>query len=162
VLDVLASQCVKATFFLVGEMARNFPTTVQRIYQDGHTIGTHSEHHPLRFGQLPIDKMRMEIDQGIADAGTALGDPSKLAPFFRIPGFARSNLVEDELAARHLTVFSTDTVEDDWHRHITAKQIISLALSRLERRGNGILLLHDIHPWTAACSSSSRITDFGS
>jgi len=149
VLDVLASQCVKATFFLVGEMAHSFPATVQRIYNDGHTIGTHSEHHPLRFGQLPIEKMRFEIDQGIADVGAALGDPAKLAPFFRIPGFARSNLVEDELAARHLAVFSTDTVEDDWHRHITAKQIISLALSRLEKRGKGILLLHDIHPWTA-------------
>ena len=46
-------------------------------------------------------------------------------------------------------MFSTDTVEDDWHRHITAKQIIALALSRLEKRGKGILLLHDIHPWTA-------------
>ena len=149
VLDILASQCVKATFFLVGEMARAFPAVVQRIYRDGHTIGTHSEHHPLRFGQLPIDRMRMEIDQGIADVGTALGDPRKLAPFFRIPGFARSDIVEDELAARHLAVFSTDTVEDDWHRHITAKQIISLALSRLEKRGKGILLLHDIHPWTA-------------
>jgi peptidoglycan-N-acetylglucosamine deacetylase len=149
VLDVLASQCVKATFFLVGEMARAFPAVAQRIYQDGHTIGTHSEHHPLRFGQLPIEKMRSEIDQGIVDVGAALGDPAKLAPFFRIPGFARSDTVEDELAARHLAVFSTDTVEDDWHRHITAKQIISLALSRLEKRGRGILLLHDIHPWTA-------------
>jgi len=149
VLDVLQSQCVKATFFLVGEMARAFPATVQRIYQDGHTIGTHSEHHPLRFGQLPIDRMRSEIDQGIVDVGAALGDPAKLAPFFRIPGFARSDIVEDELAARHLAVFSTDTVEDDWHRHITAKQIIALALSRLEKRGKGILLLHDIHPWTA-------------
>jgi peptidoglycan-N-acetylglucosamine deacetylase len=149
VLDVLQSQCVKATFFLVGEMARAFPATVQRIYQDGHTIGTHSEHHPLRMGQLPIDKMRFEVDQGIVDVGAALGDPGKLAPFFRIPGFARSNILEDELAARHLAVFSTDTVEDDWHRHITAKQIIALALSRLEKRGKGILLLHDIHPWTA-------------
>jgi peptidoglycan/xylan/chitin deacetylase (PgdA/CDA1 family) len=149
VLDVLASQCVKANFFLVGEMAHSFPAVVRRVYQDGHVIGTHSEDHPLRFGQLPIDKMRWEIDQGIANVGAALGDPKEIAPFFRIPGFARSNTVEEELAARHLAVFSTDTVEDDWHRHITAKQIIALALSRLEKRGKGILLLHDIHPWTA-------------
>jgi peptidoglycan/xylan/chitin deacetylase (PgdA/CDA1 family) len=149
VLDVLASQCVKANFFLVGEMAHSFPAVVRRIYQDGHVIGTHSEDHPLRFGQLPIDKMRWEIDQGIANVAAALGDPSEMAPFFRIPGFARSDSVEEELAARHLAVFSTDTVEDDWHRHITAKQIIALALSRLEKRGRGILLLHDIHPWTA-------------
>jgi len=149
VLDALAAQCVKANFFLVGEMARNYPWAVRRIYNEGHVIGTHSEDHPLRFGQLPIEKMRWEIDKGIADVAAALGDPHKMAPFFRIPGFARSDILETELAERKLAVFSTDTVEDDWHRHITAKQIITLAISRLEKAGKGILLLHDIHPWTA-------------
>jgi peptidoglycan/xylan/chitin deacetylase (PgdA/CDA1 family) len=149
VLDVLAAQCARVNFFLVGEMARNFPAVVKRIYQDGHVIGTHSEDHPLRFGQMPIERIRWEIDRGIADVGAAVGDPTKVAPFFRFPGFARSDIAEAELADRKLAVFSTDTVEDDWHRHISPKQIISLALSRLEKRGRGILLLHDIHPWTA-------------
>jgi peptidoglycan/xylan/chitin deacetylase (PgdA/CDA1 family) len=149
VLDVLAAQCAKVNFFLVGEMARNFPAVVKRIYQDGHVIGTHSEDHPLRFGQMPIEKIRWEIDRGIADISAAVGDPMKVAPFFRFPGFARSDVAEAELADRKLAVFSTDTVEDDWHRHISPKQIVSLALSRLEKRGRGILLLHDIHPWTA-------------
>jgi peptidoglycan/xylan/chitin deacetylase (PgdA/CDA1 family) len=150
VLDILAAQCVKATYFLVGEMARAYPATVRRIYEEGHTIGTHSENHPTRFGQLPIEKMRWEIDQGIADVGAALGDPNKLAPFFRIPGFARSGTVENELAARSLVVFSSDTVADDWHHRIKPAQITALAMSRLEKRGKGILLLHDIHPATLA------------
>ena len=149
VLDVLASQCVKANFFLVGEMARNFPWAVRRIYNEGHVIGTHSEDHPLHFGEMPVEKIRWEIDKGVADVAAALGDPYKMAPFFRFPGFDRSNIAEQEVAARHLVIFSTDTVEDDWHRHITAKQVTSLALSRLEKLGKGILLLHDIHPWTA-------------
>jgi hypothetical protein len=98
---------------------------------------------------MPVEKIRWEIDRGIADVSAAVGDPMKVAPFFRIPGFARSDAVESELADRKIAVFSTDTVEDDWHRHISAKQIVSLALSRLEQRGRGMLLLHDIHPWTA-------------
>jgi peptidoglycan-N-acetylglucosamine deacetylase len=53
ILDILAAQCVKATFFLVGEMARAHPSTVRRIFAEGHTIGTHSEDHPVRFGKLP-------------------------------------------------------------------------------------------------------------
>ena len=52
ILDILAAQCVKATFFLVGEMARAHPSTVRRIFAEGHTIGTHSEDHPVRFGKL--------------------------------------------------------------------------------------------------------------
>jgi len=148
ILDILASQCVKATYFLVGEMARAYPATVRRVYEEGHSIGTHSENHPTRFGQLPIERMRHEIDWGISDVGAALGDPKYLAPFFRIPGLARSDVVESELASRGLVVFSSDTVADDWHRHIKPNQIIALAMQRLEARGKGILLLHDIHPTT--------------
>jgi peptidoglycan/xylan/chitin deacetylase (PgdA/CDA1 family) len=150
ILDILAAQCVKATYFLVGEMARAFPATVRRIYEEGHTIGTHSEDHPTRFGQLPVEKMRHEIDWGISDVSAALGDPKYLAPFFRIPGLARSDMVESELAARGLIVFSSDTVADDWHHRIGAKQIIAAATRRLEANGKGILLLHDIHPKTVA------------
>jgi hypothetical protein len=135
-------------------MARAFPAMVRRIYEEGHTIGTHSEDHPTRFGQLPIEKMRQEIDWGISDVSAALGDPKYLAPFFRIPGLARSDVVESELAARGLIVFSSDTVADDWHHRIGAKGIIAAAMQRLEARGKGILLLHDIHPKTVAALPS--------
>jgi peptidoglycan/xylan/chitin deacetylase (PgdA/CDA1 family) len=150
VLDILAAQCVKATYFLVGSMARAYPAVVRRIYEEGHTIGTHSEDHPPRFQKLPVEKMRQEIDDGIADVGAALGDPKELAPFFRIPGLARSDVVEEELAARALVVFSSDTVADDWHHRIKPDEIVSRAISRLQARGKGILLLHDIHAATVA------------
>jgi peptidoglycan-N-acetylglucosamine deacetylase len=150
ILDILAAQCVKATFFLVGEMAHAYPATVRRIFAEGHTIGTHSEDHPLRFGKLPAPLVEWEIDKGIIDAGTALGDPAEVAPFFRVPGLAHSDLIDSELAARSLVNFSSDTEADDWHPRISPKKIITLALKRLEARGKGILLLHDIHRATVA------------
>ena len=92
-------------------------------------------------------RMHQEIDGGIADVSAAFGGDSRyLAPFFRIPGLERSDLLESELAERGLIIFSADVVADDWHRDITPAKIISLAMSRLEARGKGILLLHDIHP----------------
>ena len=150
ILDILASQCVKATYFLVGEMAKAYPAVVRRIRDEGHTIGTHSEDHPLRFDRISDEKVQWEIDAGIDNVSAALGDGGGLAPFFRIPGFGRNDVVESELAARSLIVFSTDVVADDWHRHISPSQIIARAMSRLEAKGKGMLLLHDIHPWTVA------------
>ncbi len=150
ILDILAAQCVKATFFLVGEMAHAHPSTVRRIFAEGHTIGTHSEDHPLRFDRLPTSLVEWEIDKGILDVGAALGDPSQVAPFFRVPGLARSEVIESELAARLLVDFSSDTVADDWHHSVSPKKIIALAMKRLEARGKGILLLHDIHAATVA------------
>jgi peptidoglycan/xylan/chitin deacetylase (PgdA/CDA1 family) len=150
VLDILAAQCVKATYFLVGEMARAYPAVVRRIYEAGHTVGTHTEHHPSRMQKLAVEKVRAEIDDGIADVGAALGDPQELAPFFRVPGLARSDVIEEEAAARSLVVFSADIVADDWHRRVKPAEIVRRAMSRLEARGKGILLLHDIHPGTVA------------
>jgi peptidoglycan/xylan/chitin deacetylase (PgdA/CDA1 family) len=150
VLDILGSQCVKALYFLVGEMAKAYPAVVRRIHDEGHTIGTHSQDHPLRFDRISDQKVRWEIDTGIDNVSAALGDGGGLAPFFRIPGFGRTDVVESELAARSLVVFSTDTVADDWHRRISPSQIIARAMSRLEAKGKGMLLLHDIHPWTVA------------
>jgi peptidoglycan/xylan/chitin deacetylase (PgdA/CDA1 family) len=150
VLDILASQCVKAVFFLVGEMAKAYPAVVRRVHDEGHTIGSHSQDHPLRFDRISDEKVRWEIDAGIDNVSAALGEAGGLAPFFRIPGFGRTDVVESELAARSLVVFSTDTVADDWHRHISPSQIIARAMSRLEAKGKGMLLLHDIHPWTVA------------
>jgi len=150
VLDILASQCVKAVFFLVGEMAKAYPAVARRVHDEGHTIGSHSQDHPLRFDRISDEKIRWEIDAGIDNVNAALGDGGGLAPFFRIPGFGRTDVVESELAARSLVVFSTDTVADDWHRHISPSQIIARAMSRLEAKGKGMLLLHDIHPWTVA------------
>ena len=47
-------------------------------------------------------------------------------------------------------ILVSDTVADDWHHSISPKKIIALAMSRLEARGKGILVLHDIHAATAA------------
>jgi hypothetical protein len=58
--------------------------------------------------------------------------------------------VDSFLAMKSLAVFSADEVADDWHRGITPKQIVKLAINRIEAKGHrGVLLLHDIHPATA-------------
>ncbi len=149
VLDILAAQCVKATFFMVGRMAKEFPQDVRRVHDAGHTIGTHSENHPLFFGKLPPERMAVEIDDGIAHVSAALGDPSQLAPFFRIPGLRRGDMLEGELSKRDLMTWSADFPADDW-RHISSAQVVHFALSRLEAKGKGVLLLHDIQARTQA------------
>jgi Predicted xylanase/chitin deacetylase len=147
ILDTLASQCVKVTYFLVGEMARNYPAVVRRMYNEGHTIGTHSYDHPLIFQHLSLEGVTREVDGGIASVDAALGDPKALSPFFRIPGLGRSQTVEDYLTEKSLVTWSADVVADDW-RHIGAKEIVKRAMRRLDEKGRGILLLHDIHPAT--------------
>ncbi len=151
VLEILASQCVKATFFTIGRMAKASPEGVRKLRDAGHTIATHSEDHPLTMNRMAIERARQEVEQGIALVKAALGEDadSALAPFFRFPGLLRSASVEDYLAERGIQTWSTDFLADDW-RHISPARVYDLAMKRLEAKGKGILLLHDIHPRTVA------------
>jgi peptidoglycan/xylan/chitin deacetylase (PgdA/CDA1 family) len=149
VLKTLASDCVKATFFSVGRQARQFPETLRRAYNEGHTIGTHSQNHPLTFDQMPLERAQKEIDDGVASVTAALGDPRAVAPFFRIPGFLRIEDVENYLRTKSIAVWSADADADDWYKTATPDTVVRKAMTRLNQRGRGILLLHDVQPVTA-------------
>ncbi|SHH47255.1 polysaccharide deacetylase family protein [Bradyrhizobium erythrophlei] len=149
VLDILAAECVKATFFEIGRMATAYPEGVRKLRDAGHTIGTHSQNHPLTMNRMPIERARQEIDDGIASVKAALGDDAALSPFFRIPGLMRAQGVEDYLASQGIQVWSADFLADDW-RHISSSRVYDLAMQRLEAKGRGILLLHDIQARTVA------------
>ena len=149
VLDILASQCVKATFFTVGRMAQAYPEGVRKLRDAGHSIGAHTQNHPLSMNRMPVERAKQEIDDGIASVKAALGDDAPLAPFFRIPGLSRAEGVEDYLASQGIQTWSADFLADDW-RHISSSRVYDLAMKRLEEKGRGILLLHDIQARTVA------------
>jgi len=149
ILEILASECIKATFFEIGRMAQAYPEGVRKLRDAGHTIGTHSQNHPLSMDRMSIERARQEIDDGIASVKAALGDDKALAPFFRIPGLLRAEAVENYLASQGIQAWSADFPADDW-RHIPASRVYDLAISRIEAKGKGILLLHDIQPRTVA------------
>src|SRR5579871_185101 len=149
VLQILADNCAKATFFTIGEQARAFPDNVRKLAAAGHTIGTHSQTHPLTFEKMPMDKVQKQVDDGIASVSAALSDPSALSPFFRVPGLLRGPNVEQYLGSKGIQIWSADFLADDW-RHISSAKVYDLAIKRIEERGKGILLLHDIQARTAA------------
>ncbi len=149
ILDILGENCVRADYFLVGQMAKSYPDLVRRIYNSGHIVGTHSMHHPLTFNRMGEKALAGEVEGGIDAVDVAMGDPRAVAPFFRIPGLYRSEAADKFLASKSLAVFSADEVADDWHHGITPKQIVAIAMRRIEAKNHrGILLLHDIHPAT--------------
>jgi peptidoglycan/xylan/chitin deacetylase (PgdA/CDA1 family) len=148
VLDALQAECVRATFFVVGRMAKAYPSLVRRASSDGHTIASHSQDHRIIGRRLTAAGAKQDYETGVATVATVLGSRNAVAPFYRFPGLGRSAEVEQYLATRGVMVWSADFPADDW-KHISANQVTARALARLERKGRGILLLHDIQPATA-------------
>jgi polysaccharide deacetylase family protein (PEP-CTERM system associated) len=59
-LDLFAAKGVKATFFVVGEVARSEPLLVQRIVDEGHELACHGmTHRPL--WQMSADELRADL-----------------------------------------------------------------------------------------------------
>src|SRR6516225_11727578 len=83
VLQILADQCVKATFFEVGDQAKENPDGIRKLVAAGHTVGSHSYKHPLNFNKMSPQQAKQEIEAGIAPITAAMLDPSAMSPFFR-------------------------------------------------------------------------------
>lgn len=149
VLETLRKECVKATYFLIGRNAKLFPELVREIAKDGHTIGTHSQNHPLGFQRLGFSRGEQEINDGIRSVTEAL-EPlgQKPLPWFRFPGFNHTPAFDRYLQSQHIMAVGADFPADDWIFH-SPDIIFTRAMSRLQAHGSGILLLHDVQPATA-------------
>jgi len=147
VLAILAAECVKATFFMVGKMAQMFPAEARKVRAEDHTVGTHSFSHPLTFNRMSEVEAGAEIDKGIDAVAAALGGRDKAAPFFRVPGFLTSTTTEAALASRGLMTWSADIAADDWKR-ISGAEVAQRTIAAIEAKGRGIVDLHDIHERT--------------
>ena len=147
VLDALAKECARVTFFLIGRNAESLPALVKRAAAEGHTIAHHSYSHPDKTLRLMSeDAAKADIDKGITAVNKALG--ATAAPFFRFPGFADTPALVADLTARGYTIFGSDLWASDWSQ-MTPKAELDLVLSRLEKNRKGIVLFHDSQAITA-------------
>jgi peptidoglycan/xylan/chitin deacetylase (PgdA/CDA1 family) len=80
VLDILKQKGVKATFFLQGSHAQQYPDLVRRIKDEGHVIGNHSWDH-ANFPDLTQANQKQEIDSTNAAITAITGTTPKLMRF---------------------------------------------------------------------------------
>src|SRR5499427_9354362 len=151
VLDALARECVRATFFVLGRSADAHPALVRRALMEGHTVAYHSFAHPL-LNHMPVEAAEAEINRGFTAVDTALygkAERNPVTPFFRFPGFASNRALLDRLEQRRIAVFGADLWASDWNPMTPARQL-ALVLGRLDSTRSGIILFHDTKAQTAA------------
>jgi peptidoglycan-N-acetylglucosamine deacetylase len=144
VLDALAGECVRASFFVLGRQGQTYPALLRRIVADGHTLAHHTFDHPLLDRLSPAAAER-EINHGFAAVETVLhGRPTDRpsTPFFRFPGFAATPALLQRLEQRGIVVFGADLWASDWN-DMAPGQELDLVMARLAATRGGILLFHD-------------------
>ena len=136
ILEILDDYDAKATFFVVGSMARAYPSTLKAVSDAGHEIGNHTYTH-LPESANGCDKLRKEIiDTEQAILEIALQKPT----LFRPPtGYICKSAVKmtGELGYKTI-VWDIDT--NDW-AHNSPQKI--LAEVKKYAKSGSIILFHD-------------------
>jgi peptidoglycan-N-acetylglucosamine deacetylase len=79
-LDLFKKEKIKATFFVTGMMAEQYPDLVCRITKEGHELGCHGYTHE-RFDRMGMEEARIALKQ----AGNVLKRFEKRLVSFRAP-----------------------------------------------------------------------------
>ena len=112
ILQILADQGVKSTFFATGQAATNYPDAVRSVVAQGHEIGNHSYSHPY-FTVLTSAQMADELSRAATAIRTATGQAPK--PWFRPPyGDYNATVLQavGNAGYGHTIMWSIDTA--DW------------------------------------------------
>lgn len=148
ILDTLDRFCTKATFFAVGRVAVYQQATLKAVVARGHTLGSHTWSH-ANLSVISEDRRVAEVEKGFSTLTEIVG--AHVAPFFRFPYLTHPTAELDRLAKRNVAVFGIDIDSTDSHgQHVSVERIVSQTLKQLEKRGKGIILMHDLKANTAA------------
>jgi len=146
ILDTLKRECVRATFFVVGRRVEQAPDLLRRIAAEGHTIGTHTwSHHDLK--KVPVEIGKEEIERTIEAVRSVTGRRGD-ARLFRYPNMSQTPDLNEILTEDGQVVMSTDISPKDWNGDPPSETLERLK-RLVERRGRGIVLLHDVQNRTA-------------
>jgi peptidoglycan/xylan/chitin deacetylase (PgdA/CDA1 family) len=139
-LDLLERFDARATFFVIGRRAEEYPHLITEILGRGHDIANHTYTHPsgMFWAASPM-KIAAEIDLSAEWLRSAPDRPARL---FRAPAGMKNLFVHPELARRALTLIGWtvrgfDTVQRE--PVLVAEKILR------KTKAGAIILLHEGH-----------------
>ena len=135
-LDVLAKHNAKATFFLIGQFAKQRPNIVRRVVEAGHSVGNHTWNHPNLIFCSAAETRRQ-----IIDTQKAIEDACGVRPkLFRPPFGGRRPGTFAIAREQGLTPVMWGVTCYDWSA--TSNESIE-SKARDQIRGGDVILLHD-------------------
>jgi peptidoglycan/xylan/chitin deacetylase (PgdA/CDA1 family) len=140
ILRVLHRMHVKATFFVVGYLARRYPAMIRAEIRSGMTVGSHSWSHPNvePFKRLREARLGHEMGQTNDFLQRTFGLRVHL---FRPPGGSWNDAVVTEADALGMRVVNWNVDARDWAPGASATTIARRVVSEVEP--GSIVALHD-------------------
>lgn len=148
ILDILDSYNVKATFFVVGKEETNAEEALQRIVDEGHTLGMHSYSHKYKELYESMDSFTQDFARIRDYIYQATGEESVC---YRFPG-GSSNTVSEIDMHDFIDYLDSQGVEYyDWNvssgdggsMKLSTDTLLENCTKDIDTRDTSIILLHD-------------------
>ncbi|WP_051304338.1 polysaccharide deacetylase family protein, partial [Calidithermus chliarophilus] len=136
VLDILARNGVKATFFWIGQHLERYPDLARQVVAEGHAVGNHTYSH--RSAASPAEVAALEIGRASALIEEVTGVRTTL---FRPPGGHLENGLVKHALEQGYVVVMWSALSDDTKPGADAASIVHNVMGRV--RPGSIVLLHD-------------------
>ncbi|WP_046175797.1 polysaccharide deacetylase family protein [Domibacillus indicus] len=134
-LDTLKQYNVKATFFVVGEKAKLYPSLIRRIEMEGHEIGIHNQQHRSNWLLTPA-----ALEKQLSEAADSVRSITGNSVTFYRPPWGHFNPFTFSKAASFQTVMWT-SIPGDWKKSMTSPKLAEKL--RMARSNGAIITLHD-------------------
>ncbi|WP_394690122.1 polysaccharide deacetylase family protein [Hoeflea sp.] len=144
VLATLRQYGVKATFFMVGQMAKTYPAVAARVVNQGHSIGGHTFNH-ANLAQIGTTRALTDISSGNTAVTRATGRP---VGFFRFPYLSDTAALRREVTGRGMVILDADIDSKDYFK-LSPATLAANTMAKVRAKRKGIILMHDIHGRTA-------------
>ncbi len=163
ILDVLNLYGIKATFFVTGEAAQRNPDLLLRIYNEGHSIGNHSNTHVYDYIYENLDTFWLEVTGAQTILENILG-AENVQKLFRFPGGSF-----DEKKQQYIPLIASMGYSFvDWNAlngdaeggEFTAEKSISYIEEYCTDTGNVIVLMHDAKNKTVTVETLPQIIEY--
>ncbi|MBA4495762.1 polysaccharide deacetylase family protein [Paenactinomyces guangxiensis] len=135
ILDILKRERIRATFFVVGNLAQKNPDVLRRIDQEGHVIGNHSWSHP-QFTKIS----KRGVESQLSKTNKAIRDATGKEPLLIRPPYGSINKrLEKQIGGKGYKIinWSVDTL--DWKGRSSDRILLTV---KKQVKPGGIILQH--------------------
>ncbi|MEA4848775.1 MAG: polysaccharide deacetylase family protein [Clostridiaceae bacterium] len=163
ILEILQQNDIKATFFVIGEMAEQNPELIHRIQEEGHLICNHTYSHNYKLLYSSPDNFMADVTKWEEVLKSILGVDFK-TNILRFPAgsFGKKRLPFRERAKEqgYMSIDWNALNGDAEALHIPADTLVDRIKETTENKDSAVVLMHDSNTKDTTAEALPEIIEY--
>ncbi|MBV7275474.1 polysaccharide deacetylase family protein [Clostridium thailandense] len=162
ILDILKSNNIKATFFVIGQCAEQNSELLKRENEEGHTIGNHTYSHNMKYVYSSPDNFINDLEKGDKVIKSIIGSDYNLK-LIRFPGGSFGTKLapyrEASIKAGYHYVDWNDLTGDAEHNNVPVNSLLN-ELKKYTTQEHVVILMHDAPAKTTTVQALPQVIEY--